>query len=87
MIHMLPRHLFLIDEATSGVLYPLLHAASQITRRVRQQSGLVHALNHVDHQPRPSSAVASIVCSMSSDVTPSLIGAPSALGATFDPGG
>ena len=66
-------------------------AASQITRRVRQRSGLSHASSHVDHQPRPSSAVpravASVVCSMSSDVTPSLIGGPSALGAPFDPGG
>ena len=66
-------------------------AASQITRRVRQRSGLSHASSHVDHQPRPSSAVpravASVVCSLSCDVTPSLIGGPSALGALFDPGG
>ena len=66
-------------------------AASQITRRVRQRSSLSHASSHVDHQPRPSSAVpravTSVVCSMSSDVAPSLVGRPSALAAPSDPGG
>ena len=49
---------------------PSTVTASQITRCVRQRSSLSHSSSHIDHQPRPSSAVpttvTSVACSMSS---------------------